>query len=141
MEPFEQTISHLLVQIMKAHRNHAEAGLSEIGLHVGQEFVLFNLSCHDGATQSQLADYLCVEPPTVTKLVQRMEANGLLERRTDSDDGRVSRVYLTERSHELLDGVRAVWAELEAQTVKGLSDMEQALLRRLLIQLLNNLTE
>jgi DNA-binding MarR family transcriptional regulator len=137
----DEKIGYLLIQIMKAHRGIAEQKFGEVGVHVGQEMILYKLWCENGVTQSQLADHICVEPPTITKMVQRMEASGLVERRPDPDDARVSRVYLTERSREIEAAIRRAWDDLEAATVAGLSDMEQALLRRLLMQVLHNLLE
>jgi MarR family transcriptional regulator, organic hydroperoxide resistance regulator len=135
----DETIGQLLNQVMRAYRNLAESRLSVLGMHAGQEMILFKLWSENGVTQSQLASHLHVEPPTVTKMVQRMEAAGLVERRPDSDDGRVSRVYLTKHSRDLEPAVREALRGLEDATVQGLSDMEQVFLRRLLIQLLENL--
>lgn len=81
-----------------------------------------------------------VEPPTATKMLQRMEHAGLIERRPDPEDARVSRVYLTEQGRALEQPVLEVLKHLEAQTVAGLSAMEQALLRRLLMQVSANLS-
>jgi DNA-binding MarR family transcriptional regulator len=81
-----------------------------------------------------------VEPPTVTKMLQRMEGAGLIERRPDPDDARVSRVYLAERGRALEQSVLDVWKQLEARSVSGLSLTEQTLLHRLLMQVLTNLS-
>ncbi len=133
-------IGFQLVQICRAHRNRADSALNELGLHVGQEMIMFQLWREEGLTHSQLAEQMCLEPPTITKMLQRMESSGLVERRQDSDDARVSRVYLTERGHELEKDVMAVWKQLEDDTVHGLNDTEQLLLRRLLIQVNGNLS-
>jgi len=73
-------------------------------------------------------------------MLQRMEHAGLIERRADPEDARVSLVYLTERGRSLEQPVLNVWKELEAQTVAGLSATEQALLFRLLQQVSANLS-
>jgi DNA-binding MarR family transcriptional regulator len=73
-------------------------------------------------------------------MLQRMEHAGLIERRPDPEDARVSRVYLTPRGRALEQPVLEVWKQLEAQTVAGLSVIEQALLRRLLMQMVANLS-
>ena len=73
-------------------------------------------------------------------MLQRMERAGLIERRPDPEDARVSLVYLTERGRALEQPVLEVWKQLEAQTVAGLSATEQALLRRLLMQVSANLS-
>jgi MarR family transcriptional regulator, organic hydroperoxide resistance regulator len=140
MQHVQSYVSYLLVQVMKAHRQYAEVMLNKLGLHAGQEMILFQLWDEDGIPQSQIAECMCVELPTVTKMVQRMEASGLVERRQDPDDARVSRVFLTEHSRKIGERVLEVWAQLEEQTLAGLTDAERMLLRRLLLQIGGNLS-
>jgi len=128
----EERISLLLMQVTKAHRARMGAGLAELGLHPGQESVLMQLWAEEGLTQSELVGRLGVEPPTVTKMLQRMERAGFVTRRADVRDARVSRVHLTARGRKLEAPVQAVWRRAEEQLVKPLSSEERALLRRLL---------
>jgi MarR family transcriptional regulator, organic hydroperoxide resistance regulator len=141
MQKVTDLVGYLLVQVVKAHRKVAETSLHDLGLYVGQELILFRLDEQDGMTQSELADLLCVEAPTVTKGLQRMEAAGLIERRQDPGDARVSRVYLKPKSRQLIEPLRSLWAEVEQKTIKGLSEPEVMLLRRLLMQILENLSD
>ncbi len=134
MRQIQDYIGFQVLQVHKAHRHHAEAALNKLGLHTGQEMILFQLWIEEGIPQSQLAACMEVEPPTATKMLQRMERAGLIERRPDPEDARVSCVYLTERGRALEQPVLNVWKQLEAQTVAGLSLTEQVLLRRLLLQ-------
>ena len=140
MRQIQDYIGFQVLQIHKAHRQRAEAALNKLGIHTGQEMILLQLWIEEGIPQSQLAASMEVEPPTATKMLQRMERTGLIERRTDPEDARVSRVYLTARGRALEQPVLNVWKQLEAQTVAGLSLTEQALLHRLLMQVLTNLS-
>jgi DNA-binding MarR family transcriptional regulator len=133
-------IGFQLFQIGRMHRQRAEEALNKLGLHAGQEMTLLRLWIEEGLSQTQLAASMRVEPPTATKMLQRMEQAGLIERRADPEDARVTRVYLTERGCSLEQPVLDVWKELEAQTVAGLSATEQALLSRLLQQVSANLS-
>jgi DNA-binding MarR family transcriptional regulator len=137
--PLRDYIGFQILRIMRAHRSRAEARFNELGLHVGQEWVLFRLWEEEGLTQSQLVNSLHVEPPTITKTLDRLEKAGLVERRQDPDDARVSRVHLTSTGRALELKVRQAWADLEALTTANLSDVELALLRRLLDQIHQNL--
>ena len=141
MQEVTKYVGYLLVQVMKVHRKLAETGLNDFGLHVGQELILLWLYEQDGMTQSELADVLGIEAATVTKVLHRMEATGLVERREDSGDARVSRVYLMPKSRQLVEPLRSLWAEVEQKTIKGLSEPEVMLLRRLLLQILENLSD
>lgn len=140
MRQIKDYIGYQLLQVHKAHRQRAEAALNKLGVHTGQEMVLLQLWIEDGIPQSQLAACMGVEPPTATKMLQRMERAGLIERRPDSEDARISRVYLTERGRALEQPVLDIWKQLEAETASGLSLVEQALLHRLLQQMLTNLS-
>ncbi len=54
-----ELIGALLVQISRAHRNKAQDLPSWIDLYPGQEFLLINISKHDGLTHSEVAENLC----------------------------------------------------------------------------------
>ena len=138
--PLHDYIGFRILQIHRAHRNRAEAALNELGLYTGQEMLLFQLWKQEGLTQSELVEILCVDPSTVTKTLQRLEQAGLVERRQDAEDARVSRVYLTLKGRGLEAPVRKIWDNLEALTIQGLSEVEKALLRRLLDQIETNLS-
>ena len=94
----------------------------------------------DGLMPSQLADRLDVQPPTVTKMLQRMEATGLIERRSYAEDSRVSHVYLTEQGRATRADVEAAWDQLEECIIGDLSIEERVILRRLLMQIKSNLS-
>lgn len=136
--PLDDYIGYRFIQIMKAHRSRAEAIFSEAGLHPGQEMLLFQLWEREGLTQSELAAQMCLDASTVTKSLQRMGQVGIVERRTDANDARVMRVYLTPQGRALEAPIRRMWAELEATTVEGLSEVELVLLRRLLRHIQSN---
>ena len=135
-----ETLGYLIVQICRAHRNKAQELLSQIELHPGQEFLLLSLYPEDGWTQSELADSMCVQPATITKMLDRLVKNGLVERRTDPDDQRVSRVYLTPAGRATQQPVEQVWQALDAASFAHLSLEERILLRRLLMQVYQNLS-
>jgi DNA-binding MarR family transcriptional regulator len=129
-----------LMRVARAHRTYAASLLSQVGLHPGQEALLMELWREDGRTQANLAESLGVEPPTVTKMLQRMEAADLVSRRPDASDRRAIRVHLTAKGRRVRGRVEKLWAELEAETVAGLSDRQLATLRNLLNAMEANLT-
>jgi DNA-binding MarR family transcriptional regulator len=140
MPTFEESLNFQFIQLAKEHRQRAEEALSQLGLHVSQELFIFVLWQEDGLSQSELAARLRVELPTVTKAVQRMERAGLLIRQDDEKDTRVSRVYLTEQGRALHAPALTMWRDLEARMLQGMTEIEQALLRRLLQQMVSNLS-
>lgn len=128
-----------LVRAEKAHERYGSERLKQLGLYIGQEMLLLTLQQEDGMTQSQLASKQDVDLSTITKVVQRMERAGLVERRADLDDARISRVYLTERGRSLCEPAWHMWLALEKRLTQGLTEPEQVLLHRLLATIATNL--
>jgi len=104
------------------HRGEAEAALADLGLHTGQEVLLLELDAHGPRTQRQLADGLGCEPPSVTQMVQKLEASGLITRTPSSSDGRATVVELTDRGRALMPQLKDVWRRLAEATAAGLDE-------------------
>jgi DNA-binding MarR family transcriptional regulator len=90
-------------------------------------------------SQRELAERIGVEPPTVTRMLQRLELAGIVERRPDKHDARVVRVCLSAHGRALQPPAEEVWNIIEARTISGLSDAEVEQLRALLTRVLDNL--
>ena len=138
--PITGTVGYMVARVGKLHRQRAEELLTEIGLHVGQEMLLAALQDNDGITQSELAEFLMIKPSTVTNTLKRMERAGIVTRKVDSDDQRITRVHVTEKGQHLNEAVREQWSRLEDESFNGFSMEERVLLRRLLIQTYQNLS-
>ena len=70
-----------------------------------------------------------------------MERNGFIRRQPDPDDQRVSRVFLDSAGQAVKSQVEQVWQSLEAETFANLSPDDKGILRRLLLQLRENLLQ
>lgn len=139
-KPEYESINFLLRMICQAQRSQMSDALAEVGLYAGQEMFLWQLWRQEGLTQSQLVELMCVQPPTVSKMLDRLEKAGLVERRPDAENSRLSRVYLTEQGNIQQLAVRAIWTNIEQRLTQGLSVEERIVLRRLLLQVHENLT-
>ena len=135
-----QSVNYLVVQICKAHRARTGELLAEFGVHVGQEMILVALWQDNRLTLTQLAERLGVQPPTVTRMVRRMEKSGLLERQACPTDARVSFVRTTPRGNALRTSIETVWQTLEEEVTANLTEPERALFRRMLLQVRDNLS-
>ena len=140
-KPLTETLTYTLAQTCKATRNHASKFLAQVGLHPGQEFIMAQLWQEDGLTHSQLAERLFVQPPTISRMIQRMETAGIVQRCPCPDDSRVSHVYLTEYGRAMQHSVECFWAQLDNCLLNGLNLEERLLLRRLLLQMHANLID
>src|SRR5438128_10292842 len=101
----DSTIDHtyglLIARLAHIHRTRIDEYLSKQHLHVGQEMLLKYLWNQDGLSQKEIGELMEIQSATVTRMVIRMERAGFVERRTDPEDQRVSRVYLTPRWRNL----------------------------------------
>ena len=140
MRSIEENVGYLLVQAAKGHRGLVEGAFRGVGLRVGQDMLLSRLWREDGLTQSELVERLGVEPATVSKVLNRMEAAELVTRRRDVRDARSYKVYLTERGRSLREPTSRAWEEVERRMLEGFSPEERALLRNLLARVRENLS-
>ena len=134
-----EMVDMLLVQVCRLHYLRAHERLEKIGLYRGQPPVLRALSEQEGLTHTELAERLQVTPATITRMLQRMEKAGFVERRPDPEDQRISRVYLTEAGREVQSALREVLSAMAAEMLAGFSPGELGLLRRLLEGVRDNL--
>jgi DNA-binding MarR family transcriptional regulator len=138
-QSMHETMGFVLGRTCKLMRSRIHTMFEEIGLHRGQHFVLHVLWKNEGIMHSELAARSCVQPATITNAIKRMEKAGLVERRRDMEDERVSRVYLTQAGWDIRSKVENTFRDFEAQALAGLSKEEIATLRNLLARVQENL--
>ncbi|MBN1286815.1 MAG: MarR family transcriptional regulator [Anaerolineae bacterium] len=132
-------IRHLLPEVCRAHYEFVRSLFCSLGLHRGQPAVLELLWEKDGRSQTELGEVLHVQPATITKMLNRMEQSGLVQRRADPDDQRISRVRLTQKAKEIQPDINRYFETLTDQMLEGFTIEEQVLLRRFLVQIRDNL--
>jgi DNA-binding MarR family transcriptional regulator len=135
----QETVGRSLAQACRLWRARAQTGFRQVGLHRGQQFVLGVLWRNEGLTQSELARRLHIRPATLTRALTRMGKAGLVERRPDEEDQRISRVYLTDAGRAKRESVEDAWRALEEEALEGFTPEERALLSRFLLRLRENL--
>ena|SRR5215207_9322121 len=118
-------ITRTTVQI----REQTRRVLASYGLQRPQNLVLDALVEHDGLTPGEIAKQLEVSGPTAVKMAQRMEANGLVTRRRDDPDGRLVRIYLTERGREVQAPIKKEIDEIAEDAVRGLDRAQRQALK------------
>jgi DNA-binding MarR family transcriptional regulator len=133
------TLDFYLANICHLHRTRIHQLFETLGLYQGQPRLLRELWAQEGPTQTQLASRLKISAATVTKMLQRMERAGFIQRKPDTEDQRVMRVYLTDVGRAVQNDVEDVFKTLEAETFANLTIEERLLLRRLFLQMRDNL--
>ena len=128
----DEYIGVVIADVARLLRTAFDRRVRRLGITRAQWLVLTRLHRYPGASQSELADMLEVERASAGRMIDRLEANGWVERRAKRDDRRVKRVYLTpeaERVH------KRIWRVAEATVEDALADLspqESAQLRQLL---------
>jgi len=92
-----------------------------ISLTLAQCKALVRLEKNEGISQAGLAELADIEPMTMVRILDRMEADGLLERRPDPADRRARRLYLTGKAKPLLDEIWHLAELTRAETFAGIS--------------------
>ena len=98
------------------------------------------LEREDGQTLGKLANKLGVRPPTVTKTINRLQAQGYVEKRACATDARQANVYLTEEGQAMMRSIEKAVKKTEKQALKGLDKKDQKTLAKLLGRVEANLT-
>jgi DNA-binding MarR family transcriptional regulator len=122
-------------------RTALAARLIAHGFYAGQDQVMIALSQEDGLTPGALSSRLGVRPPTVTKTVARLQAQGMVEKRASVSDQRQANIYLTEKGSEAIKAIEKALRKTEKQALKGLDKKEQKQLAKLLARIEANLSD
>ncbi len=97
----------------------------EIFLTLPQCRALVRLERNEGVSQAKLAELADVEPMTMVRILDRMEADGLLERRPDPADRRARCLYLTSRAKPYLDEIWRLSDATRAEAFAGIGAKER----------------
>ena len=103
-----------------------------LGVTRAQWKVLFRLDRHPGLRQIELADMLDIEPITLSRIVDRLEESGLVERRADPSDRRAWRLHLTARAQPLIAKLRAIADGMIAEAFAGIDPKDIEITRQVL---------
>ncbi len=102
----QNDVLFLLYDVARLMRVEADKRAARLhGLTRAQWVILIRLDRQPGLSQKELAEILEVEPITVARLVDRLEARGMVERRPDPRDRRIWRLHLLPPSQPVLEDI------------------------------------
>lgn len=102
------------------------------GVTRAQWKVLFRLSRQPGMRQIELADMLDIEPITLSRIIDRLEEGGLVERVADPTDRRAWRLHVTAKAQPLIEKLRAIADEMIAEAFAGIDPKDITITRQVL---------
>lgn len=136
----ERSFGFLLYDAARLLRRDFDRRARSLGLTRAQWSVLAHLKRNEGSKQAAVADTLELEPITLVRLLDRLEAAGWVERRADPNDRRARRLFLTEKARPVLEQLMALAAETRAVALAGFSEAEREVLIEALIKVRANLS-
>ena len=137
--PLERDPVVLVSDVARMVRTLADARARDHGMTRAQWMILVRLDRQPGMSQNELAALIEVEPITVGRLIDRLEARGMVERHADPQDRRIWRLHLTDAAQPMLKVIMRARAELNDILTAGLPEKDLEAVVDCLLQMKANL--
>lgn len=121
----DKRVTFELLQAARAYRVRSAKLLSRVGLYPGQDALLKLLDEHGRMTMGEAATALSIQPPTVTKMVNRLSAAGLVQTEVVDKDRRKICITMTSAAQEKIDEIDAIWRDLETEALDKVEPQSQ----------------
>ena len=139
-QPFDRDLLIVLHDVARLLRTRFDQRARARGMTRAQWIILARLSRQPGMSQNELAAICEVEPITVGRLVDRLEARGFVERRPDPADRRINRLHLLPPAQPILEEIASYKEILHEELLDGLGEKARAALLDSLLHIKNKLT-
>jgi MarR family transcriptional regulator, transcriptional regulator for hemolysin len=140
MEQIDRDILILLHDVARMQRTRFDQWARTYGLTRAQGIILTRLDRQPGLSQNEMASLCEVEPITVGRLVDRLEARGLIERRPDPSDRRIRRLHLLPAAEPVLAAIQDYKTALQDYLTEGLDEEIQKTVIKALLHMKNKMT-
>jgi MarR family transcriptional regulator for hemolysin len=137
--PVNREIAFTIMDVARMLRTYADQRARQFGISRAQWGVLVRLDRSEGLKQSELAEILDLQPISLTRLLDRLAENGLIERRPDPNDRRANRLYLKPAARPLLAQLAGLGQDMMEDVLAGLDGKANARLLRDLKTIKDNL--
>src|SRR6201996_2498433 len=137
---FDRDLQILLHDVARMQRTRFDRWARNYGLTRAQGVILARLHRPPGLSQIEMAALCEVEPITVGRLVDRLEARGLIERRPDPTDRRIKRLHLLPASEPILALIEDYRTDVNAYLLNGVSAEARETVVKILLHMKHKLT-
>jgi MarR family transcriptional regulator, transcriptional regulator for hemolysin len=141
MDDRQRNFGFLLKELSRRYVNRFEVRAAEIPVNLAQAKALVRLEKNEGVSQARLAELAEVDPMTMVRILDRMEAEGLLERRPDPADRRARCLYLTAKAKPILHEIWRLSDEIRAEIFAGVGKAEREQFMAVLERLYHNISQ
>jgi MarR family transcriptional regulator, transcriptional regulator for hemolysin len=135
-----QSLGFLLSDAARLLRRRFDQHAGDIPMTGAQLRIVGQLARNEGVSQAALAQLLEIEPMTLCRHVDRMEAAGIVERRQDDADRRVRRLFTTAKSRALIAPMREHADRVYELAISGLTTADRETLLHALKKIVANLS-
>ncbi len=118
--PINREIAFTVMDVARMLKTYADQRARQFGISRAQWAVLIRIDRSEGLKQSELAEILDLQPISLTRLLDRLAENGLIERRADPNDRRANRLYLLPAARPMLDRLAELGTDMMATVLEGL---------------------
>ena len=133
-------LGFLFKDVSRRYTRRFEERAQRLALTLPQCRALIHLQSNEGVSQKRLAELADVDPMTLVRILDRMEADGWVQRRFDPADRRAHTLWLTAEAAPVLEQIWQLITETRAEMLQGLSSEERTVLVTLLERVHANLT-
>ena len=133
----EKTTGFLMFRTARGMKKMLDTRLSEFNVTSSQATVLNTLSYQDGQSLSDIGKSIHLDKPAITGLADRMEKDGLVERRRTSSDRRIIQLFFTEKGKKLYRRIEKVIVDVDNELVETLTEEEIESLHSMLQRIWN----
>ncbi len=133
------SVGMMLALATKSQERLAELEIKkQLGLTPAQWKVILALDITDGLTQKEVADMIYVDSSTLVPVIDKMEKDGLVQRKPDAKDRRVNRIFLTKKAESTVDSIVLIILQLRKMIYQGISESSIESLKNTLKIILEN---
>lgn len=131
----------LIHDVARLLRRRFEDRGRQYGLSAAQWRALVHLVKRGPMTQARLAEFLEIEPISVSRLIDRMSEGGWVERRPDESDRRANLVIATDKATETFSSIKAMAGDIFDAAMEGISTEDRVTLVSALAIIAENLSD
>jgi MarR family transcriptional regulator, transcriptional regulator for hemolysin len=134
-------LGFLIHDAQRLLRKRFEMRGADFGLSAAQWRLLVRVVKDEGVPQARLAEILEIEPISVSRLLDRMEAGGWISRQQDASDRRVRMIFPTDKSRSVFAAIKSVAGDVYEEAVAGLTGEQRRMLISGLGRIVENLSD
>lgn len=138
-QPVKREIAFTIMDVARLLKTYADQRARQFGISRAQWAVLIRIERCEGLKQSELAELLDLQPISLTRLLDRLADNGLIERRADPNDRRANRLYLKPAAKPLLGRLTELGGDMMETVLEGLDVKSAERMLKQLVTMKDNL--